>query len=56
MRRPWSAPPTRFAGPLANGLHALYQLFGTEGMLQIIRGFTQPPEGDVVELPPHDGA
>lgn len=37
----------RFGGPLATGLYALYQLFGTEGMLQIIRGFTQPVEGEV---------
>ena len=35
----------RFGGALANGLFALYQLFGTEGLLQIIRGFTEPSEG-----------
>ncbi|NYT40327.1 hypothetical protein HZY97_06140 [Sphingomonas sp. R-74633] len=32
----------RFGGDLAQGLFTLYQLFGTEGMLQIIRGFTDP--------------
>ena len=32
----------QFAGDLANGLWGLYQLFGTEGMLQVIRGFTDP--------------
>ena len=37
----------RFGGALSTGLFALYQLFGTEGMLQIIRGFTQPTEGEV---------
>jgi hypothetical protein len=37
----------RFGGALSTGLFALYQLFGTEGMLQIIRGFTQPAEGEV---------
>ena len=41
----------QFTGDLANGLHALYQLFGQEGMLTIIRGFTEPSQG-VVELPP----
>ena len=35
----------RFGGALATGLFALYQLFGTEGLLQIIRGFTEPSEG-----------
>ena len=40
----------QFTGDLANGLYALYQLFGQEGMLTIIRGFTEPPRG-VVELP-----
>ena len=35
----------QFGGALATGLFALYQLFGTEGMLQIIRGFTEPGEG-----------
>ena len=32
----------QFGGDLANGLFALYQLFGTEALLQIIRGFTEP--------------
>ena len=36
-----------FRGALANGLDALYQLFGTEGMLQIIRGFTDPSAGEI---------
>lgn len=45
----------QFTGDLANGLHALYQLFGQEGMLAIIRGFTEPPRGGVVELPPKQG-
>ena len=37
-----------FGGPLANGLFALYQLFGTEGLSQIIRGFTEPGGGEVI--------
>ncbi|MBQ1497410.1 MAG: hypothetical protein IIZ38_03770 [Sphingomonas sp.] len=37
----------KFGGDLAQGLFTLYQLFGTEGMLQIIRGFTQPTEGEI---------
>jgi hypothetical protein len=37
----------RFTGALANGLYALYQLFGTDGMLQIIRGFTDPVAGEI---------
>jgi hypothetical protein len=41
-----------FGGALANGLYALLQLFGVEGMLQIIRGFTQPGDGKEIELPP----
>ena len=40
----------RFEGPLANGLFALYQLFGTEGLLQIIRGFLEPGNGGDIEL------
>jgi len=40
----------QFGGALATGLYALYQLFGTEGMLQILRGFTQPGEGGDIEL------
>ena len=40
----------QFGGHLANGLFALYQLFGTEGMLQILRGFTEPGEGGEIEL------
>lgn len=35
----------RFDGDLARGLFTLYQLFGTEGTLQIIRGFTDPNAG-----------
>jgi hypothetical protein len=34
-----------FGGDLSRGLFTLYQLFGTEGMLQIIRGFTDPNQG-----------
>ncbi|MEP9357728.1 hypothetical protein [Sphingomonas sp. KR3-1] len=34
-----------FGGDLSQGLSTLYQLFGTEGMLQIIRGFTEPNQG-----------
>jgi hypothetical protein len=42
----------QFGGALANGLFALYQLFGTEGLLQIIRGFTEPAGGEVeLQLP-----
>ncbi|MBB4840799.1 MULTISPECIES: hypothetical protein [Sphingomonas] len=37
----------QFGGDLAQGLNTLYQLFGTEGMLQILRGFTEPGEGEV---------
>lgn len=37
-----------FGGPLANGLYALHQLFGTEGLSQIIRGFTDPSPGEIV--------
>ena len=37
----------QFGGALANGLFALYQLFGTEALLQIIRGFTEPSESQV---------
>lgn len=37
----------QFGGDLANGLYALYQLFGTEGMLTILRGFTEPHSGEV---------
>ena len=40
----------QFDGALANGLFALYQLFGTEGMLQIIRGFTEPNLSREIEL------
>ncbi len=35
-------------GALAGGLFTLYQLFGTEGMLTIIRGFVEP--GDTKEV------
>ena len=37
----------RFTGDLANGLYALHQLFGTEGLITIIRGFTDPKAGTV---------
>ena len=40
----------QFSGALANGLFALYQLFGTDGLLQIIRGFTDPNAPREVEL------
>jgi hypothetical protein len=40
----------RFSGALANGLFALHQLFGTEALLQIIRGFVQPGDGSEIEL------
>ena len=41
----------QFDGDLARGLFTLYQLFGTEGMLTILRGFTEPGEGGEVTLP-----
>ena len=41
----------RFDGDLARGLFTLYQLFGTEGMLTILRGFTEPGEGGEMVLP-----
>jgi hypothetical protein len=44
----------RFTGNLANGLYALYQLFGQEGLLTLIRGFTEPTAGEV-EMPPREG-
>lgn len=37
----------QFGGALANGLYAIQQLFGTEALLQIIRGFTEPKRGEV---------
>ncbi|WP_213982465.1 hypothetical protein [Sphingomonas sp. dw_22] len=37
----------QFGGDLAQGLFTLYQLFGTEGMLSILRGFTDPKPGEV---------
>lgn len=40
----------QFGGDLAQGLFTLYQLFGTDGMLQILRGFTEPGEGGEIEL------
>lgn len=46
----------QFGGALATGLYGLYQLFGTDGMLQIIRGFTQPVEGEVELKPREDPA
>lgn len=42
----------QFGGDLANGLNNLYQLFGTDGMLAILRGFTEPHHGEVVLNPP----
>lgn len=39
-----------FDGDLARGLFILYQLFGTEGLLKIIRGFTEPDPGAVVQI------
>ena len=45
----------QFTGDLANGLYALYQLFGQDGMFAIIRGFTEPREGVVeLQLPPRE--
>jgi hypothetical protein len=41
----------QFGGDLANGLFALYQLFGSDGMIQILRGFMEPKPG-VFELAP----
>jgi hypothetical protein len=42
----------RFDGALANGLFVLYQLFGSEGLLQIIRGFIEPSKGNIeLKLP-----
>ncbi len=41
----------QFDGDLARGLFTLYQLFGTEGMLAILRGFTEPGAGGEVTLP-----
>ena len=40
----------QFDGALANGLYALYQLFGTEGMLTLIRGFTEPNTAGPIEF------
>ena len=40
----------QFDGDLARGLFTLYQLFGTEGMLTILRGFPQPGEGGEITL------
>lgn len=41
----------QFDGALASGLFTLYQLFGTQGMLTIVRGFVEPGEpGQVIEL------
>ena len=37
----------KFGGDMATGLFTLYQLFGTEGMLKILRGFTEPHGGEV---------
>lgn len=39
----------QFEGNLANGLYALHQLFGTEGLIKIIRGFVDPAPG-MIEL------
>jgi len=40
----------QFGGDLANGLHALYQLFGARGMLQIIGDFTDESAVGEIEL------
>jgi hypothetical protein len=40
----------QFGGDLAQGLSILYQLFGTEGMLQLIRGFAEPPGAGEIRL------
>ena len=46
----------RFTGDLANGLHALYQMFGKDGLLQIIGGFLDPRAGTVeLTLPSRAG-
>ena len=37
----------QFGGDLAQGLFTLYQLFGTEGMFTILRGFIDPKPGEV---------
>lgn len=37
----------QFGGQLANGMFMLYQMFGTEGMIKIIKGFTEPTEGQI---------
>lgn len=42
----------QFGGDLSQGLFTLYQLFGTEGMLTILRGFTEPGDGGEISLPP----
>lgn len=39
-----------FGGDLAEGLYTLYQLFGTEGMLKIIRGTAEGTSGQTVNL------
>jgi hypothetical protein len=36
----------RFTGDFANGLFALHQLFGADGLIQIVRGFVDPPASD----------
>jgi hypothetical protein len=40
----------QFGGDLAQGLFTLYQLFGTDGMLAILRGFTDPQPDAVTQL------
>ena len=40
----------QFGGNLAQGLYALHQLFGTEALLQIIRGSVEPAKGGQIEL------
>ncbi|MDV3457539.1 hypothetical protein RZN05_11135 [Sphingomonas sp. HF-S4] len=42
----------QFGGDLAQGLHILHQLFGTEGMFTILRGHIEPGIGGEVPLPP----
>lgn len=41
----------QFGGDLARGLYALHQLFGTDNMLHILRGFTDPRPGNVMIEP-----
>ncbi|UZK66183.1 hypothetical protein [Sphingomonas sp. M1-B02] len=40
----------QFGGDLAQGLFTLYQLFGTDNMLAILRGYTEPGAGGDVTI------